>query len=326
MPPKKAKEPKATSPKAKASKEPKATSAPKAKASKEPKATSAPKAKAGEKRQKDLIVNSNKNEQEPEAKRKKTDKPEEKTEAKKTDKPEEKTKKKYDKARNITGENPHTKKVDKVESGEEGSSAEEDSGSDESYILSDNEAEREEFERKMKVIEDNKILTREFDGVIYECTPKRVKQPSKKDFYKEINDAAYKGKLDTKKFQIETYFNYPETDTLARRDIDHEVHFIFTKVDLQRDENRKIETFTTSMPAPKVMLDPEVIINGKIIRMDAWLPYWMQKEVEKCVQLRIQEARIIENRPPTAEINGDLFNCSLIKDSLYDPTGQKMRS
>ena len=26
------------------------------------------------------------------------------------------------------------------------------------------------------------------------------------------------------------------------------------------------------------------------------------------------------------EINGDLFNCSLIKDSLYDPTGQKMRS
>jgi dimethylglycine dehydrogenase len=26
------------------------------------------------------------------------------------------------------------------------------------------------------------------------------------------------------------------------------------------------------------------------------------------------------------EINGDLFNCSLIKDSLYDSTGQKMRS
>ena len=26
------------------------------------------------------------------------------------------------------------------------------------------------------------------------------------------------------------------------------------------------------------------------------------------------------------EINGDLFNCSVIKEPLYDPSGQKMRS
>ena len=26
------------------------------------------------------------------------------------------------------------------------------------------------------------------------------------------------------------------------------------------------------------------------------------------------------------EINGDMFNCSIIKDPLYDPSGQKMRS
>ena len=26
------------------------------------------------------------------------------------------------------------------------------------------------------------------------------------------------------------------------------------------------------------------------------------------------------------EINGDLFNCSIIKEPLYDPSGQKMRS
>ena len=26
------------------------------------------------------------------------------------------------------------------------------------------------------------------------------------------------------------------------------------------------------------------------------------------------------------EINGDFFNCSMIKEPLYDPTGQKMRS
>ena len=26
------------------------------------------------------------------------------------------------------------------------------------------------------------------------------------------------------------------------------------------------------------------------------------------------------------EINGDFFNCSIIKEPLYDPTGQKMRS
>ena len=25
------------------------------------------------------------------------------------------------------------------------------------------------------------------------------------------------------------------------------------------------------------------------------------------------------------EINGDLFNCSIIEEPLYDPTGQKMR-
>ena len=26
------------------------------------------------------------------------------------------------------------------------------------------------------------------------------------------------------------------------------------------------------------------------------------------------------------EINGDLFNCSIIKEPLYDPSGQKMRN
>ena len=26
------------------------------------------------------------------------------------------------------------------------------------------------------------------------------------------------------------------------------------------------------------------------------------------------------------EINGDFFNCSIIKETLYDPTGEKMRS
>ena len=26
------------------------------------------------------------------------------------------------------------------------------------------------------------------------------------------------------------------------------------------------------------------------------------------------------------EINGDLFNCSIIKEPLYDPSGEKMRS
>ena len=40
----------------------------------------------------------------------------------------------------------------------------------------------------------------------------------------------------------------------------------------------------------------------------------------------IDKEKIKSENKIQVEINGDLFNCSIIKEPLYDPSGQKMRS
>ena len=40
----------------------------------------------------------------------------------------------------------------------------------------------------------------------------------------------------------------------------------------------------------------------------------------------IDQNKIKSENKIQIEINGDLFNCSVIKEPLYDPSGQKMRS
>ncbi len=40
----------------------------------------------------------------------------------------------------------------------------------------------------------------------------------------------------------------------------------------------------------------------------------------------IDQNKIKSENKIQVEINGDLFNCSIIKEPLYDPSGQKMRS
>ena len=40
----------------------------------------------------------------------------------------------------------------------------------------------------------------------------------------------------------------------------------------------------------------------------------------------IDQEKIKSENKIQVEINGDLFNCSIIKEPLYDPSGQKMRS
>ena len=40
----------------------------------------------------------------------------------------------------------------------------------------------------------------------------------------------------------------------------------------------------------------------------------------------IDQKNINSENKIQVEINGDLFNCSVIKEPLYDPSGQKMRS
>ena len=40
----------------------------------------------------------------------------------------------------------------------------------------------------------------------------------------------------------------------------------------------------------------------------------------------IDESQIKEDNKIQVEINGNLFNCSIIKEPLYDPSGQKMRN
>ena len=40
----------------------------------------------------------------------------------------------------------------------------------------------------------------------------------------------------------------------------------------------------------------------------------------------IDQDKIKSENKIQVEINGDLFNCSIIKEPLYDPSGQKMRS
>ena len=40
----------------------------------------------------------------------------------------------------------------------------------------------------------------------------------------------------------------------------------------------------------------------------------------------VDQEKIKSENKVQVEINGDLFNCSIIKEPLYDPSGQKMRS
>ena len=40
----------------------------------------------------------------------------------------------------------------------------------------------------------------------------------------------------------------------------------------------------------------------------------------------IDQEKVKSENKIQVEINGDLFNCSIIKEPLYDPSGQKMRS
>ena len=49
----------------------------------------------------------------------------------------------------------------------------------------------------------------------------------------------------------------------------------------------------------------------------------IQNEVS---EIAIDENEIKSDKGVQVEINGDLFNCSVIKEPLYDPSGQKMRS
>ena len=49
--------------------------------------------------------------------------------------------------------------------------------------------------------------------------------------------------------------------------------------------------------------------------------------VNKSVALSYLDTNLINSdKGIQVEINGDLFNCSIIKEPLYDPSGQKMRS
>ena len=49
--------------------------------------------------------------------------------------------------------------------------------------------------------------------------------------------------------------------------------------------------------------------------------------VNKSVALSYLDSRELNSGDDVqVEINGDMFNCSIIKDPLYDPSGQKMRS
>ena len=47
---------------------------------------------------------------------------------------------------------------------------------------------------------------------------------------------------------------------------------------------------------------------------------------EKDELIDINKNEIQNEKGIQVEINGDLFNCSVIKEPLYDPSGQKMRS
>ena len=44
------------------------------------------------------------------------------------------------------------------------------------------------------------------------------------------------------------------------------------------------------------------------------------------IESYIDQNEIKSDKGIQVEINGDFFNCSIIKEPLYDPTGKKMRS
>ena len=52
----------------------------------------------------------------------------------------------------------------------------------------------------------------------------------------------------------------------------------------------------------------------------------MKNEIINMLHKKENKDEIKSDKGIQIEINGDLFNCSIIKEPLYDPSGQKMRS
>ena len=77
--------------------------------------------------------------------------------------------------------------------------------------------------------------------------------------------------------------------------------------------------------------DIDVTNNEAVIKSDKSIGYitsgGFAHFVNKSIAFSyIDENEIKSDKGVQVEINGDLFNCSVIKEPLYDPSGQKMRS
>ena len=77
--------------------------------------------------------------------------------------------------------------------------------------------------------------------------------------------------------------------------------------------------------------DIDVTYNEAVLKGDKSIGYitsgGFAHFVNKSVAFSyINQNEIKSDKGIQVEINGDFFNCSIIKEPLYDPTGQKMRS
>ena len=75
----------------------------------------------------------------------------------------------------------------------------------------------------------------------------------------------------------------------------------------------------------------DVTFNEAVLKRDKAIGYVTSGGFEHYVNKSIAFSYLDENEINSGsdiqvEINGDLFNCNLIKEPLYDPSGAKMRS
>ena len=108
--------------------------------------------------------------------------------------------------------------------------------------------------------------------------------------------------------------------------------FINWDKDFIGKENAKKDTSTNKLvPLIVETNDIDVTNNEAVMKQDKSIGYvtsgGFAHYVNKSIAFSyVNKDEIKSDKGIQIEINGDLFNCSIIKEPLYDPSGQKMRS
>ena len=98
-----------------------------------------------------------------------------------------------------------------------------------------------------------------------------------------------------------------------------------------KDSAQKDESKNKLVPLIVETNDIDVTYNEAVLKGDKSIGYITSGGFAHFVNKSVAFSYVDQNELKSekgiqVEINGDFFNCSIIKEPLYDPTGQKMRS